>query len=149
MKFYLIIVLVSFYFHFMNAQTDSLRYIFKVDELVQHPYFVSYTFFSPSIIQVEHCDSLASKYVYTNSYNSRWNTKIENYYDYYRQYVGLVDSIGNRKIFIDAYCEFPYTTKDQIKRDIMLVKGGGSCYFQVKVNLESDECYEFNVNAPK
>jgi hypothetical protein len=133
----------------MYAQTDSLRYIFKADELIQHPYFESYTFFSPSIIQVEHCDSLVSEYVYANYDGYYWTNKIENYYDYYRQYVGLIDSTRNRIILIDAYCSYPYRMKDETKRNVMLVMGGGSCYFKVKVNLDSDECYELQVNAPK
>jgi len=148
MKFYLFIIIVSMSFQDMFTQSDSLRYIFYADEIDQN-YFESYTVFSPSIAQVEYCDILANVYVQNNYDSYSWTNKIENYYMYYRQYVGLIDSIGNKIIFIDAYCRNPYPTKNETKRPFGLVKGGGSCYFNLKVNLDINECYELKVNGPK
>ena len=66
--------------------------------------------------------------------------------DYYRQYVGFVDSKGNKLIFINAVCK-AYGQKSDMKQNWIFVFDGGSCFYQIKVDLTNKKCIDFSVNG--
>jgi hypothetical protein len=62
---------------------------------------------------------------------------------YYRQLVpAKVD--GKCIFFVNSICD-PHG--DDWKQELILVKDGGSCYFQMKINLTKKETYEFTING--
>jgi len=62
---------------------------------------------------------------------------------YQRQYVGiLVDE--QRVIFANFFCN-AYDTDWQ--REIVFVLDGGSCYFEVKYDVETDEFYDLSIHG--
>lgn len=66
--------------------------------------------------------------------------------DYFRQYVGYVDSKGNRIVFINAVCK-SYGQKSDLKKNWIFVLDGGSCFYQIKVDLTSKKCTDFSANG--
>ena len=94
-------------------------------------------------------DSLVNLYIVANYRHYDWTRKIDTYYEYYRQYAGYKESPSKIIIFINAYRRKAsgehYTPEEQF----VSYKGGGSDYFQVKIDPQSKKCFDLNVNAPK
>jgi hypothetical protein len=66
--------------------------------------------------------------------------------DYFRQYVGYIDSKGNRIVFINSVCK-TYGQKRDFKRNWIFVLDGGSCFYQIKVDLTAKKCFDFSING--
>lgn len=62
---------------------------------------------------------------------------------YKRQYVGILVG-GKHILYINFFCDD--FGMDWKQREVM-VKDGGDCYFNIKVNLDTGECYDFFVNG--
>lgn len=68
--------------------------------------------------------------------------------NYYRQYAGTFGDKGEKLVRINCMCTLPGTGEDW-KRNIIITHGGGHCYFNAVVNLESMKCEELHVNSPR
>ncbi|AHM59120.1 hypothetical protein D770_04265 [Flammeovirgaceae bacterium 311] len=75
------------------------------------------------------------------------NFIIENQAKYTRQYVPVINSEGEKLLYVNAYCSLP--GPDDWKTKLFRIMGGGDCYFQAIINLSKKEVVRFNVNAPK
>jgi len=62
---------------------------------------------------------------------------------YRRQYLGILVN-GQRVIFTNFFCN-AYDTDWQ--RDIVFVLDGGSCYFEVKYDIETGEFYDLSIHG--
>jgi hypothetical protein len=147
MKIWILFIFIIIAITKNYSQEDSLIYIFDSNENDLHSYFDYYDFFNPSIEEVFFSDSLANIYIQKNYDKYHWTNEIDNYFDYYRQYVGLIDTLESKIIFINAACEI--LNSDELMNNLIMVRGGGSCYFTLKVNLTTNECFDLKVNAPK
>jgi hypothetical protein len=67
---------------------------------------------------------------------------------HYRQYIGVLDSIGQKTVWVNALCRI-YDSEEYWKKDIYQVKGGGACYWSVQINLTTAQSSYFSKNAPK
>ncbi|HET8839309.1 MAG TPA: hypothetical protein VFM82_09995 [Flavobacteriaceae bacterium] len=76
---------------------------------------------------------------------------------YYRQYIPYIDENGERIIKINAFCLIPEIapdpdnkdnewTKMNWKKEIVIIAGGGSCYWQMKINIDKKEYFNFMTN---
>jgi hypothetical protein len=66
------------------------------------------------------------------------------FFKYKRQIVAATNSKGEKDVWINVFCEahgFPWKT------NIMQVDDGGSCYFNLKINLALKKSYDFWVNG--
>ncbi len=69
------------------------------------------------------------------------------YFHYKRQYVPFIDKTGKKKIWINCFCsdlndEFP-----NWKKSIVIVDDGGSCFFNIMINLVDNSFSNFEVNG--
>ncbi|MGN7888403.1 hypothetical protein [Dyadobacter sp. 22481] len=63
---------------------------------------------------------------------------------YKKQLVAVVNSLGEKEVWVNCFCDdfsTPWRTR------LLLVDDGGSCYFNLKINLKSLKYYDFSVNA--
>lgn len=68
--------------------------------------------------------------------------------DYCKQYVGAVNSNGERILWINMFCKKEIEMFKKWKTDILFVADGGNCFLQIKFNWEkNDGHYEFKVNG--
>jgi hypothetical protein len=67
--------------------------------------------------------------------------------EYYRQYVGAIDSTGDKIIWINCFCEKEADTFKEWKEKIFYVADGGNCFINVKTNISKNKYTEFNVNG--
>ena len=63
---------------------------------------------------------------------------------YKRQYITVLNSKGQKEVWVNCFCN---ALKSKWKKELFLVKDGGNCYFNLKLNLTSDQYYELMVNG--
>ena len=67
--------------------------------------------------------------------------------EYTRQYFGIIEN-SDKVIYINSFCmEEDDSFMEGWKTDFIEVEDGGDCFFQIKVNLEKEDCYEFYING--
>ena len=62
---------------------------------------------------------------------------------YKRQYIPFIDLVGNRKIWVNCLCHDDYYWKTEIFK----VADGGSCYFNVIINLSTKNYSDLQINS--
>jgi len=63
---------------------------------------------------------------------------------YKRQYIAVINSNGEKEVWVNCFCNS--FDKDWRKQRI-IVKDGGNCYFNLKINIETKKCYDFMANG--
>ena len=63
---------------------------------------------------------------------------------YKRQYVATINSKGEKEIWINCFCD---THNKNWRTERIVVKDGGNCYFNLKINLTTGQYYELMVNG--
>ena len=76
-------------------------------------------------------------------YNKEHNSSI-NLSEYKRQYVVVINKLGEKEIWINCLC---HTNNLKWRKEIITTGDGGSCYFNLRINLSKRTCYQFIVNG--
>lgn len=63
---------------------------------------------------------------------------------YKRQYQAVINSKEEKEVWINCFCR---TYNSNWKNEQIIVKDGGNCYFNLKINLSTEEYYELMVNG--
>ncbi len=63
---------------------------------------------------------------------------------YKRQYMATINSKGEKEIWINCFCN---THNLNWRKQIISVRDGGNCYFNLKINLTTGRYYELMVNG--
>jgi hypothetical protein len=63
---------------------------------------------------------------------------------YKRQYVAVINNKGDKEVWINCLCR---THGDNWRTSIILVDDGGNCFFNLKINLTKEQCYDLSVNG--
>lgn len=64
---------------------------------------------------------------------------------YKRQYIAFINDKNEKEIWVNCFCDQLYDSK--WRKELVLVKDGGNCYFNLKVNLTSYSYYNLSVNG--
>jgi hypothetical protein len=62
---------------------------------------------------------------------------------YKRQYVAFLNSKGEKEVWVNCFCG----TWEYWKTDFVIVNDGGNCFFNLKINLTSEQYYDLEVNG--
>lgn len=64
---------------------------------------------------------------------------------YFKQCIAVKNQNNEREVWINFVCN----PKDveELKYFIIWTHDGGDCYFNIKINLDKEECYDFWVNG--
>lgn len=63
---------------------------------------------------------------------------------YKRQYIAIINTKGEKEVWINCFCG----ERDQNwKTNLIVIKDGGNCYFNLKVNLTTGKYYDLMVNG--
>ena len=118
------------------SQSDTVYLDGRYDRMVR---------FTPSVDEVNIADSLAEIRVKEYMKDYVWPASRSDYKSYYRQYVGYVNEQNNKIIFINSFCRpvEPWT------KQLVLALGGGYCWINMKIDLDTKGTFDFYVNAPK
>lgn len=63
---------------------------------------------------------------------------------YKRQYLAVINAQGDKEVWVNCFCE---SANQHWKKTAVIVKDGGNCYFQLKINLTKAQYYQFTVNG--
>lgn len=63
---------------------------------------------------------------------------------YKRQYVAVTNKKGEKEVWINCLCQ---THGDNWKTSLIMVDDGGSCFFNLIINLTKEKCYDLSVNG--
>jgi len=115
---------------------DSNRTIFSAEEtqrlfvhLGKAPYW------TPAADQIEELESLLPKYL--GLHPPIDDKPVTNLSAYGRQYFGVTEN--NRRLsYLNAFCS-PERFEDRREKELILVKDGGSCYFQIHFDAAKKE----------
>ncbi len=64
---------------------------------------------------------------------------------YRRQYVTVINELGEKEIWINFFCK--QNENFDWRKEPIVVADGGSCYFNLKVNLTKEEYYNLRING--
>lgn len=86
-----------------------------------------------------------------NKYNDKLSSDTKQYFSidlkqqkYMRQYVAVINKSGDKEVWVNCLCQ---THGDDWKTSIIMVDDGGNCYFNLKINLTKEKCYDLGVNG--
>ncbi|MCR8667686.1 hypothetical protein NO995_08330 [Aestuariibaculum sp. M13] len=65
---------------------------------------------------------------------------------YRRQYIPSLNENEEKVVWVICFCKSS-EVNNRWKTQTILVKDGGNCYFNLKVNLSKKECFDFKVNG--
>lgn len=68
-----------------------------------------------------------------------------NKHNYRKQLMAVINAKGEKEVWVNCFCDT--WGSDKWKREIMMVTDGGSCYFNVKLNLTTKKVYDLLVNG--
>jgi hypothetical protein len=77
----------------------------------------------------------AHKYFFINNPNK-----------YYKQFIAVINSKCEKEVWVNCFCEI-FPSNFPWKTQTISVLDGGSCYFQLKINLTTNRVYDFGVNG--
>ncbi len=104
--------------------------------------------FTPTDEEFLAVDSLIEKYIVKYSTKQTFNNEpIKNYQAYYKQVFGLINGSNNKILFVNGFCNV--SRHEYWREKIVSVRGGGSCYFNLKVNLKTHKIFDFRINDPR
>jgi hypothetical protein len=64
---------------------------------------------------------------------------------YKRQYIAAINNKGEKEVWINCFCNT--WNKEWKKEQLLIVKDGGNCYFNLKINLSTKKYFELSVNG--
>ena len=70
--------------------------------------------------------------------------KLKSLEKYFRQYVSVFNKNNEKEVWINFLCK---TQDSKWKDERVIVKDGGNCYFNVKLNLNTGKIIEINING--
>ncbi len=83
-----------------------------------------------------------------SSKNPEYNLDIKNFIidieRYNRQYIPVINDKGEKEVWINCFCN---SWGKNWRKEKIIVKDGGNCYFNLKINLHTKNYYDFMVNG--
>ena len=67
--------------------------------------------------------------------------------DYNKQFVGFIDANGDKIIWANCFCKGSDSFFKDWKNKVVIVNDGGSCFFNVKINITKNTYYDLMVNG--
>jgi hypothetical protein len=64
--------------------------------------------------------------------------------NYKRQYIVVTNNKGQKEVWVNCFCDSFHINW---KRDRVMVRDGGNCYFNLKINLTTKKYYDLMVNG--
>lgn len=98
-----------------------------------------------------------NKAIQNNEFDFLKKPIIKSVKTYYRQYIPYIDENGDRIIQINAFCIIPEVPPNEgknnkwgkmdWKNEFVLIFDGGNCYWQMKINIDKKEYFDFRTNG--
>ncbi|CAN5170800.1 hypothetical protein BH09BAC6_BH09BAC6_28530 [soil metagenome] len=136
---------------YRSVTADTSRYaIIKLDSIADFIFDKSYKPATLSDADIVLIEKLVAKKVSevndevrgTGHFKSGY---IRNPEKFYKQFIAVINSKGEKEVWVNCCCTL-YNRKDW-KTKIFLVMDGGSCFFNLKINLSTNTVYDLMING--
>lgn len=117
-------------------------YIFPNDAKYAIPGIYTTERYTPTKKDIERVENIINQYLQENK---EFKKRIGHLRRFKRQYVGYKNAEGEKIIWVNSLCGNEF--KKRIKEDIVFVLDGGSCYWNVKINLEKGVLFDPIING--
>jgi hypothetical protein len=68
---------------------------------------------------------------------------------YRRQLVPVINAKGEKEVYVNCFCRNDNSSfGKEWRTKLLLIDGGGTCFFSIKINLTKKSTYELSVNGP-
>ncbi|MEZ5425679.1 MAG: hypothetical protein R2747_05400 [Pyrinomonadaceae bacterium] len=94
-------------------------------------------------LEIEQVETLFKQAVEENNKTAREGQKIENLDKYRLQFIPFLNQQNEKVIWINGFC----SNQPGWEKELVLVKDGGNCYFNLYVNLTQNSFEKFQVNG--
>jgi hypothetical protein len=104
----------------------------------------------PTKSQMSIIDSIIVKGIKENNRDSNRRLNTNSFKDYYRQYICHVQQDGDSIVFINAICKIwydPAGVREDWQHELIEVKDGGDCFWQIGINFSKRMYYIFMING--
>lgn len=132
-----------------SSMDDSTIVVIPFDRLKNWPFNNSYIPASLTGKEMEEIDSLIN--IGISEYNKSLTSQARNdygidlkKYKYRKQYVAALNERGEKEVWVNGFCS---TIGETWRKEILLAKDGGNCYFNLKINLMTRKCFDISVNG--
>lgn len=94
--------------------------------------------FTPNESEIKEVIGLLEKYFYKHNGIKEWK-------EYKTQYFGYIDNNNQKIIWANCFCN-SYNAANW-KTELVFVCDWGSCFFDIKINLEKKEIFDLFINS--
>lgn len=77
--------------------------------------------------------------------NKQSQSGIDNPRQYYKQIIAAINAGGQKEVWINCFCT-PYE-KRHWRKGVVMILDGGPCFFNIKINLNTNTVMSFAVNG--
>ncbi|MCQ6960843.1 hypothetical protein [Mucilaginibacter aquariorum] len=128
--------------NYLTSKDNARRAFFKFDKNRDSYLFnktsCQYDLSNDDVLRIE---KLISKRV--TAYNKTANSTIKQPEKYYKQFVAIINTKREKEVWVNCCCSVQNTWKTKIQ----FVEDGGTCYFQIKINLTKNRINSFMTNG--
>ena len=144
------------FFYNINEATyikgkDFVGYIFNENHFVLMTIENQKTRYTPNKVDILILEQiLKNKLRCENSEQTNQNNECpvinKNLKNYVRQYVGFINTEGEKIIWINFLWK-KHFDESRLKKDIIMISDGCSHYWNIKVNIDREDLYELSING--
>ncbi|MDO3627372.1 hypothetical protein [Mucilaginibacter sp. BT774] len=129
-----------------NIADTSKYVILKLNSIPGYIFDNSYKPAELSEGDITTIEKLIDKSVQKYNKRAKKYLLIKNLSGYYKQFIIVTNATGEKEVWANCFCDvFPQNFS--WKKKILSVFDGGSCFFQLKINLTTKRIYDFSVNG--
>jgi hypothetical protein len=147
---YLLPILLMFVFVQVFGQTTTKDIIMVSLDSTGKIYLandVNVQLFKLSYEQIEMAKKEAKKQFDSKTTKRKQSRKFKyDFDDYTKQYVGYIDKLGNKIIYINAICN-DVESAEYLTSRLFIVLDGGKCYFHITIDAVTKKCLSFTFNG--
>lgn len=138
------------------SKNDSVRYevdtfriaILPLEQISVFQIFKDVASAKLVLKEYEEVDNLLKSCItdYNKGQQSEFKINLSNYY---RQYIVVTNSEGEKEVWINCFCDNFYNDADYLdwKKYVVFMLDGGKCFFNLKINLAKRQYYDLRVNG--
>ena len=97
--------------------------------------------------EIEETESLLIRAVaeYNKKMTSKYQ-KVDSLVNYKRQLVPYINQKGEKVVFVNFFCK-DFRWNENWRKELVMVDDGGSCFFNIQINLTTKNTYNLYVNG--